>query len=248
MKKFLLTIIYAGICLIPLILLRNAFEIIDAWWVDIVIMGIGLFTGSFIYAQFHGTQVMELRHLGTVNGTCKFQVSLKVSGYGLLNIVGQYTRVDSFSDLQLQGKLFKTLNSFPGSKWIKEFAQDRQEKVLNVSVDDPEMPHPLNSTQIELQKYNSETTTNEDPNGLRNRKEIEKELEGLSNYEIGMRLWKEEQDLLGRAREEGLEDQLIAHWESIGRPRMKEPPSKTLTIEEKARLYDKENQKKRNSD
>lgn len=244
MKKFLLTIVYACICFIPLILLKNAFEISDAWWVDVLIIGFGLFTGSFLYTQFHGIQVMELKHLGSVNGTNKFQVTLKVSGYGLLNIVGQYTRISSYSDLQLQGKLFKTLNSFPGSKWIKEFAEDRKEKVLGISVDDPEMPHPLNFTRIELEKYDSENIVNENPKGLKSRKDLEKELEGLSNYEIGMKLWKEEQDLLEKARKEGVEDQLIAYWEAQGRPRMEKPPSKNLTIEEKARLYDKQNRDK----
>lgn len=220
MKKFLLTIVYTTLCYIPLLFLKNSFDLGNSWWLDLLLIGFSYFIGSFIYAQFNGTQVMELKHLGSVNGTNKFQVTLKVSGYGLLNIVGQYTRINSYSDLQLQAKLFKTLNSFPGSKWIKEFAQDRQESVLNISVDDPEMPHPLNFTQIELEKYDSKN------NGQRSRKEVENELAGLSKYEIGMKLWNEEQELLEKARKDGVEDQLIAYWEAQGRPRMKKPPTK----------------------
>jgi hypothetical protein len=226
MKKFLLTIVYATLCYIPLLFLKNAFDLGNSWWLDLLLIGFSYFTGSFIYTQFHGTQVMELKHLGSVNGTNKFQVTLKVSGYGILNIVGQYTRINSYSDQQLQGKLFKTLNSFPGNKWIREFAQDRNEKDLNISVDDPEMQHPLNFTQIELEKYDSENIGNRNHDGLRGRKEVENELERLSKYEIGMKLWNEEQELLEKARKDGVEDQLIAYWEAQGRPRMKKPPTK----------------------
>jgi len=55
---------------------------------------------------------------------------------------------------------------------------------------------------------------------------LEKGLEGLSKYEIGMKLWRQEQELLAKAREDGVEDQLVAYWESIGRPIMKKPPTK----------------------
>lgn len=226
MKKFLLTIIYGSACFIPLILLKNTFEIGDSWWIDWVIIGVGLFIGSFIFTQFHGTQVMELKHLGSVDGISKFQVTLRVSGHGLLNIVGQYTRLNTYSDRQLQGKIFKTLNTFPGNKWIKDFARNRNQKALSISVDDPDTPHPLNFTQLELEKYDPVDSTSTSENSKIDRKDIEKSLEGLTNFEIALKLWEQEQDLLEKARKEGIEDQLIAYWEAQGRPRMKNKPTK----------------------
>jgi hypothetical protein len=156
MKKIVLTIVYGLLCFIPLTLLKNYFGITSSWWVETILTAFSLFVGSFAYTQIHGTQVMELRHLGSVSGTNRFQVTLKVSGYGILNIVGEYTRVDPYSDSKLQANLFKALNSFPGSKWIMEFVADKNEKILMVTIDDPETPHPFNFTQVYLEKFESQ--------------------------------------------------------------------------------------------
>lgn len=80
-------------------------------------------------------------------------MTIKISGFGHLNIVGDYQRVNSYSDLVLQGKIFKALNSFPGNKWIKDFADDKNEKTITIDITDHERPHPLNFTRINLEKY-----------------------------------------------------------------------------------------------
>ena len=226
MKKFLLTIVYATISSILLLLLKNFFGIGNSWWIDGIIIIVSLFIGISMFAQFHGTQVYQLKHLGSIGGTNKFQVTLKVSGHGIINIVGEYTRLDSYADLELQSKIFKVLNSSPGNKQISEFSSNTEENALLILVEDPDMPHPINLTQIRLEKYESDGTIRANPRGVPTRAEIEKGMEGMSRYEIGMKLWEQEQELLEKARKDGVEDELIAYWESQGRPRMKKPPTK----------------------
>ena len=181
MKKFLLTIVYATLCYLPLLFLKQALDIGDSWWIDLLLIGFSYFTGSFIFTQFHGNQVTGLFHLGSHRDTHKFQVTIRVSGLGLLNLVGHYLRIEQYSDLVLQGKIFKTVNSFPGNKWIKDFANNRNEKVINISIADYDLPHPLNFTQITLEKCEEESTGNS-LSGLKTRAELEKEFDGLSNY------------------------------------------------------------------
>ena len=80
-----------------------------------------------------------------------------------------------------------------------------------------------------MEKYDfrpEKRSESDHPKGLKRRKELEKRVEGMTRYEKGMKLWEEEQNLLAKARKDGLEQQLIAYWESIGRPRMKERPTK----------------------
>lgn len=218
MKKFILVVVYAIIISIPLMLLKTFLGFDDSWWIHLIIINLGLFLGSFFFTQFHGNQVMELKHLGSLEETHRFQVTIKVSGFGYLNIVGHYLRVNSYSDLVLQGKIFKTLNSFPSNKWIKDFAHDKNEKNITINVPDYDRPHPLNFTMVKLEKYENETE--------KSLKDLEKEIKGMSKYEVEMKLWQQEQELLDKAKKDGLEDQLIAYWESIGKPKMKEPPKR----------------------
>lgn len=243
LAKFLLEIVYATLCFIPIILLANFIGIGNSWWVILIFTGVSLFIGSFLYTQFHGTQVMELKHLGSNRVDHTFQVIIRAGKQtGYFNVIGRYMRTEPFSDLVLQTKLFTALNKFPGSKWIRDFAQDTTAKTLNVHVDDLESI--IRTTIVEIEKIDIPTFQQPELD-QKTKAEIEKQIDGMSHDEIGMRLWEEEQKLLAEARKKGLEKELIAYWESVGRPRMTEPPTKTLTIEEKARLYGKQKKKKK---
>ena len=94
---------------------------------------------------------MELRHLADTKVN-KFQVSFRISGQGILNVIGKYERVNPYTDLELQRKLFRTLNAFPGSKWIREFVLDKTSTNISITVDDQELPHPINFTRIQIEK------------------------------------------------------------------------------------------------
>ncbi len=225
MKKFLLTLVYGTLIYVPLLFLKEKLDIEDNWWINLALIVFCYFNGSFIYNYFHGIQVMELKHLGSNHGTHRFQVLIKISALNFLKIVGEYVRVEPYSNLVLQHKINKTLNGFPGYNWIKDFASDRNEKVLNISVTDNDLPHPLNFTQITLEKF-EESQIQPKQSGLKTRAELEKEFDGLSRYEVAIKTWNQEQELLRKAREEGVEDQLIAYWEAQGRPKMKKKPTK----------------------
>lgn len=146
--------IYGQVCFIPLSLLMLYLKV-DSVWLEIIIIAFSLFVGSFLYTQWHGVQVMGLKHIGSVMGTSLFQVTMKVTGYEYVNIVGEYLRISQYTDLALQSKLFKTLNTFPGNKWIKDFTTDENERELSIFINDHETPHPLNFTQVKLRKLNS---------------------------------------------------------------------------------------------
>lgn len=146
MKKFLLIIFYSMACSLPFMLLAFFFEV-DSWWVEIIIIAFSLFIGSFFYTQLHGIQVMRLKYMGSVRGTHKFSVLVRIGIDGKLNMLGDYRRARPFSDFSLQKKLHKTFNTAPGYGWMKGFASDKTVIIMTVTVEDHE--HPV---QVNLEK------------------------------------------------------------------------------------------------
>ncbi|MDH4091539.1 MAG: hypothetical protein OEV74_21135 [Cyclobacteriaceae bacterium] len=143
MKKFLVIIFYSLACSLPFVLLAFYFEV-DSWWVEIIIIAFSLFMGSFFYTQLHGIQVMQLKYLGSVRGTHKFRILVRIGIHGKLNMLGDYRRAKPFSDFSLQKKLHKTFNTDPGNGWIKGFASDKEVMIMTVTVEDLEHPVQVN--------------------------------------------------------------------------------------------------------
>lgn len=224
MKKLFLIIIYATLCSIPLFLIKGYFEITDRWWLDLLIYIFSFFNGSFLYTQFHGNKIIKLWHVESEdgNGTHNFKANLKESSLGALAVTGNYIRLDPFTDKELTRKLFNKINAPVESNSFKKFALDSQSESMSIGVDDYESPFKI--TLINIIKSDFKRLLTEE--------EIEQEFKGLSKYEGAMKVWKLEQDLLEDARSRGVEDELIAYWESTGKPRMKEPPKKEDYVED----------------
>lgn len=53
MKKFILILIYATLCSIPLLILKSYFDLNGKWWLDTLIYVFSFFNGSFLYSFFH---------------------------------------------------------------------------------------------------------------------------------------------------------------------------------------------------
>ncbi len=53
MKKFILILIYATLCSIPLLILQSYFDLNGKWWLSTLIYIFSFFNGSFLYSYFH---------------------------------------------------------------------------------------------------------------------------------------------------------------------------------------------------
>lgn len=150
MRSNIVKFLYSLLILLILIIILNLLKVEASWWINVILVILGWFLGSFIYTQFHGTQVGDLKHLQSLGGEHQFQVIVKIGGLGYFSMYGKYLRAEQYSDLALQSKLFTALNRLPGNKWIKEFIAKETETPLNVFVDDYDSP--FKSTSIILER------------------------------------------------------------------------------------------------